>query len=400
MTDPTLLPLAPDLATRVAFAAAEPLAAPVVSASATVRRDPSVRAIEPRDIPGICDLFAATFRPGRAILREAVERSLASTYLTAPGDRVRPASQVYVGPGGSVDGFMGVTTLAARFRGRALRCGILGSFMGREPDRARAGLKLSRATFALDLDLMFSDTANRNSVDLSRSFGFDVLPAHSLGWLKILRPVAMGAAALVPSRPGLAQAFVTLARPVDRLAGRLPHVSLPPEDAAGSIARLLAAEDLAARARPLLARYALSPAWDESELGWLLDGARRHTTDGALQMREVFDRRGRAVGLFLLYAKPGGVARVLHVLAERGREPAVLAALIREAAALGATAIQGRTSPAVSAGLLWQRGIFYRRAAAAIGFARDPAVHAALLSDTACLGGLFGETWALPDDLG
>ena len=400
MTDVTMVPSTPEFASFVDLAEAAPVAAPVVPARSAVRRDAAVRALEARDIPGVCDLFAATFRPSRGLARAEVEHSLAETYLTSPGDRVRPASQVYVGPAGAVDGFMGVITLKARFRGRPLTCGILGNFMGREADRARAGLRLSRATFALDLDLMFSDTASRGSVDLSRSFGFDVLPAHSFGWLKILQPCAMGAAALGRSWRRLGPSLAALGRPIDRLAVRLPHVKVPPEDVAGSVVRPMAIDATAARARPLLDRHALRPAWDEEELAWLLRGARRRTGEGVLEAREVFDRRGRPVGLFLLYARPGGVARVLQLLAERGREPAVVAAVIREAATLRATAVQGRTSPAASAGLLWQRGILYRRAPAAIGFARDPDVHAALLSDTACLGGLFGETWTLPDDLG
>lgn len=372
---------------------ADPMPRPMARSALGMAADPRVRRLERSDIPQVCDLFALTFRPGRKVRREDVEACLARTYLSAPGDLIRPASLVDVGPAGEINGFMGIVTLAARFGDRPMRGGILGNFMATEGQRARAALRLSRATVAHDLDFLFSDTANRTSLDLSCAFGFETVPLHSLAWIKLLRPCETASFMAGRSLPMVGASLAPLARWGDRLAGRLAFVSLPEPAERGLADRPVMPSAFAAQARALVERFRFRPDWRDDEFSWLFDQAKLKSRNGTLQAREVLDRKGRTIGLYLLYARRGGVAQALQVLSEPRCEGGVLGALIRHAAAIGAVAIKGQASPGLVNGLIRQPGIVYHHAAAAIAFSRHPELRETFLSDGAFLGGLMGESW-------
>ncbi len=352
-----------------------------------------VRALRHDDIPRLRALFTQTFRDGRTTRAEAIETCIAQTYLTSPGDRIAPASLVDVDERDTVRGFMGIITLTARFRGETLRGGILGNYMARDEERAKSAIRLIRATLSSDLDFIFTDTANRTSLGIARATKFSLLPLHSLEWIKLLRPCETGATLLGRRMPRLGAFARPLARAGDLVGRRLPLAALAPQDRDTGHDRDIDATTFVAKAPALVERHALKPGWDAAELSWLLDQAGRKTRHGPLHIREVLDASGRLLGLYLLYARPGDVAHALQMISARNRESVVVDAMIRHAAALGAVAVRGASSPIVVDGLGRQPGVFYRHVAASVVFARRADVRAAFRADDAFLGGLFGETW-------
>lgn len=118
------------------------------------------------------------------------------------------------------------------------------------------------------------------------------------------------------------------------------------------------------------------------------------TKYGPLHIREVVNRTGRRIGLYLLYARRDGVAYALQVLVLPNREEAVIGRLIAQAAELGAVAVRGATSTEITKGLIRQKGIVYHHVMGTIAWARDPEILAAIRGGNLFLGGLAGETWA------
>jgi hypothetical protein len=328
------------------------------------------------DVPRIRDIFTQTFRSGRLSRDASVEACIEQTYLTSPGDRIEPASLVDVDDDDRVRGFMGIITVSARFRGEILRGGILGNYMATDEDRAKSATRLARATLSRGFDFIFSDTANRTSLGISRALKFSMLPLPSLEWVKVLRPCETGAALAKRRVPHLGAVLRPLARACDIMGRRLPLAAMAPPDRGTGLDRAIDVATFMAKAPALIERFPLGPGWDAEELSWLLEQAGRKTRHGALHIREVLD-----------------VAHAIQVIAARNREGVVVDAMIRQAQALGAVAIRGAANPLVVDGLTRQTGIFYRHVAATVVFTRRADLKAAFHSDDAFLGGLFGETW-------
>ena len=344
------------------------------------------------DIPALCDLFGKTFRKGRTPRTEDLARCFEETYLGTVGDRESPASLVDVDAGGRVQGFMGIMTLAARFGEERLRGGVLGNFMACETDRARVGFRLARAMTRHGLDFLFTDTANQVSVGLARAIGFQNLPLQSLEWVKILRPCETASFMAGRRVPVLGAALRPMAYGADVIARRLPLATVL-DQGHEVIDRPIDPRAFAAKARVLLERFSLRPDWDNGDLPWLLAQAGLKTRNGPLHMRDVTDRNGDTLGLYLLYARPGGVAQTLQILAKRNQESTVLKALIIHAHEIGAVAVRGQIDPRLSVGLMTYPGIIYHHVMASIVYTRRPDLAAAFGSSDAFVGGLLGESW-------
>jgi hypothetical protein len=255
------------------------------------------------------------------------------------------------------------------------------------------GVSLARAVLARRLDVVFSDTANRTSLDISRALRYRVLPLQSLEWTKVLRPASTAAHLLGRRRPFLRRCLSPVAGALDAALPRVAALDADPRSIEGTADRAIETSSFAAAAGALLDGYALRPVWDEAELAWLMGQAALQTKNGPLHVREVLDPRGRRVGLYLLYARKGAVAHALQVLAAPGGESMVIGNLIRRARNLGAASVRGAASRETVIGLTRQPGIFYRHLMSAIIWTQDAEVAAAIRSGDVFLGGLAGETW-------
>lgn len=354
----------------------------------------SIRSFERRDIPQICRLFSQTFRLGGTYRADDLAACLEATYFQSPAYTERTGAIVHLDEMGAIDGFMGVIAMTMVVEGRTLRAGILSAYMASDPDsNPGIGVSLVRGVTARGFDLLFTDTANRTSLDISRATRFVVLPAQSLEWVQVLRPAGTAVYFLGKRLPRLASAIVPLARAADTLVRRfLPVGTVRHGGLAGVRSRPLATADFAEAAGHFLESYDLKPDW--TGLTWFVEQAALQTKYGPLQIREVLDRIGRRVGLYLLYARRDGVAYALQVLATRNREELVIARMLADAAEIGAVAVRGATSPDLMKGLFRQKGIFYHHVMGTIAWTRDPDVAAILRNGNVFLGGLAGETWA------
>jgi hypothetical protein len=354
----------------------------------------SVRSFERRDIPQVCALFLRTFRSGRRHRRDQLAAALEATYLGAPAYRPEHGSLVHIAPDGGIDGFMGVVNMTLRIGERRLRAGVLGAYMADNPQANPAiGVSLVRGVLQCGLEVVFSDTANRTSLDISRALRFGVLPLQSLEWAKILRPAGTGAHLLARRAPIVRRWLAPMAAAIDAALPRLAS-GVDPRSIDGTTDRAMDPAAFAAAAPSLVETYALRPAWDEAELPWLLAQAALQTRNGTLLIREVLDRGGQRAGLYLLYARERGVAHALQVLSRPGRESAVLGNLIRQARELGAVSVRGAASREAVLGLSRHPGVFYRHLMSMIVWTNDPEAAAAVRTGDVFLGGLAGETWA------
>ncbi len=342
----------------------------------------------------MCDLFAATFRPGCEHRRDEVAASLEAIYLQSPAYDPDFGSIVHVDAMGRIDGFLGVINITLRLGDRLLRAGVLGAFMAESPRSSPAiGVSLIRGMLARRLDVLFSDTANRTSLDISRALHFSVLPLPSLEWARVLRPAGTAAHLLRRKRPSLARWVGPGLRVIDTFLPRRRDAAVDARSIDGTTDRAIEPEAFVAAAPALLGGYALRPAWDEAELSWSLAQAALQTRNGPLHLREVVERNGARAGLYLMYAKAGAVAHALQVLSVRGRESAVMGNLIRHAQALGAVSVRGAASREAVSGLTRHPGIFYHHLMSTIVWSPDKEVLAAIRSGDVFLGGLAGETW-------
>ncbi|KQO43441.1 hypothetical protein [Methylobacterium sp. Leaf85] len=351
----------------------------------------SIRAFQRSDIPQVCQLFSQTFRLGRSYRAAKLAACLEATYFDPPGYTEGTGSIVHLDRNGVLDGFMGVIAMTMVVGERTLRAGILSAYMAADPDNNPGiGVSLIRGVTARDFDLLFTDTANRTSLDIARATRFVILPAQSLEWVKIHRPAGTAAYFLGKRLPRLARWIVPMARAADSVIRRFLPSGFPRPD--GIVSRPIAAADFAEAARPFLAHYDLKP--DPTELGWFVEQAGLQTKYGPLQIREVVDRTSRRIGLYLLYARRDGVAYALQLLALPNREELVVGRMFADAAEFGAVAVRGATSPDLMKGLFRQKGLFYHHVMGTIAWTRDPEVAATLRGGNVFLGGIAGETWA------
>ena len=146
------------------------------------------RSLQRQDIPDVCALFARTFRTGKNHDRAALAAAIEATYFTAPDYSEERGSVVHIDDQGKLTGFAGVINIKLRLGARTLHAAVLSSYMADQPEtNPMVGVGLIRKLFARN-ELVFGDTANRTSLDISRAMRFEILPFHSLEWLKILKP--------------------------------------------------------------------------------------------------------------------------------------------------------------------------------------------------------------------
>ena len=356
----------------------------------------SVRAFTERDIPSVVELFGRTFRPGKRYDADALAACIRATYFEPPAYTPDTGSIVHLDGGGRVDGFLGIIPITMRFEQRIVRGGILSAYMAHDPERNPGiGIGLVRAVRHRGFDVIFTDTANRTSLDIARGLRFITVPAQSLEWVAVLRPAGTALHFLRKRWPRAASWLQPIVRGGDVAYAKLrPSPDADGRSLKGTMVRAIDAATFVDGADAFLESYALKPAWnDRTELGWFVAQAGLQTKYGALNIRDVVDRRGRRVGLYLLYAQPGGVAYALQILARTNHEDIVVANLIADARRLGAVAVRGATSDPILSGLFRQTGIFYHHVMGTTAWTADPDIADALRAGHVLLGGLAGETW-------
>lgn len=343
------------------------------------------------DVPEVAALFQRVFRKGAAPSAEFL-RYFEESFFGSPLYSEAEGGLVHRDADGSIDSALLVIPMQVRVNGQVLTGRLMSNYMTDPAKRTRGGADMVLTIRARNQAFCFSDSANPLSADHWKAVGGHVLPIQSLDWRHVLRPAAWfanRAAARLP--PPLARLASLLAKPIDAALRRLMPSLVPQAAGQGTI---MSRADFIAAAPGLVERFAVHPVWSAPELGWMLDMATLNTIDGPLTLRQLRDETGKLSGCSVFFARPGGVARLLNILARPGQEGAVIADLLTHADSIGCVGVQGMAQPFLMEALGRSKGTsFVPRGFYCIS-TRDPAIVDAAQRGDVYLGGLLGEDWS------
>ncbi len=360
----------------------------------------AIRPLEPDDCGAVAALFQKVLRNSDAPPPQQLVSYLSDLFLEAPGRDPEICSLVHLDAEAAISGFIGVNALPMTFRDKPIRAAMCGTLMveARESD-PMAGARLMRAFLSGPQDLSFSETASEVAGQMWERLRGIVLPQYSLEWVRVIRPAAF-ALDISASRLRALRLLRPLASGIDlgvrrriRPGGRhwtgvAADVAVPesltvsPIDATG-FAELL---------DPMTAQFAIRPDWADGQLAHIIADATDKPNFGEPVMAKVTARGGAVIGGFFYHVRPGGVARVLQVLALPRQAGPVIDCLVADAAARGAAGLRGRTQPALLEAMLTRRIAFVQAASTVIHSADEELVRTFQLSD-GFFNGLAGEQW-------
>lgn len=359
-----------------------------------------IRPLRPEDIGELAQLFQNTFRDPSLAPPPTLVEYLRRLYLEMPGFEPEVQSLVHEDDAGAITGFIGVNVLRMQYGERTLHAAICGPFMvkDRETD-PMTGARLLKAFLAGPQDLSLSELANEVSTRMWSSLRGVTLPSYSLDWIRILRPASF----MVDVAGGVVKPLrlaAPLARGFDRLfcgrmtPDRLRWAGVPavwPLPSGLSVSRIDRVQ-FATLFEPLTRHYSLRPDWREQQFAAILTDAERKSDYGEAVFCQVATPSGAVVGAFLYHLKPGGVARVLQLLARPGQAGAVIDCLIGDAASRGAVGLRGRIQPALMEAMLGRR-IGFTHLVSTVVHSRDASLVEACRNGGIFYNGLAGESW-------
>lgn len=360
-----------------------------------------IRPLTAAEIPAVAGLFQRAFRDRDKAPPAALTAYLRQHYLEAPGYDPEIAPLVHVADDGEVSGFIGVNALPMSHGDRKLRAAVCGSLVVERRDSdPMAGARLLKAFLAGPQDLSFSETSSEVSAQMWSKLRGVALPQYSLDWVRVIRPSAF-VLALASRRIGAVRLLAPLGRGLDRyLRGRMPENALRwsgiPERWSVKGGLKVAEIDragFAALIEPLTRQFALRPDWSDEQLAYIVGEAAEDRSQGEAVFASVSTAGGKPIGAFLYHLRPGGIARVMQVLAASGQAGPVIDCLIGHAAERGAAGLFGRTQPALLDGLLGRRMAFLHLASTVV-HSREPELVNASLNAEGFFNGLAGESWS------
>lgn len=346
----------------------------------------------------VADLFQRLLRKSGQPANDDLKAYIHTLFLDGANREAGLFSRVHVRADDTVSGFLGVLPVEMHFDGRRLLAANCGTFACDDRDSDPfAGARLLRDVLSGPQDLSFTETSNDVSTDMWRTMRAGVLAPYSLEWLRILRPAAFAleAAAAKVSAARLLSPVAKLGDAILRqrggkqswshytpFAGKADALEAKPADNAA----------FAALCVDLVARFPLRPAWDRPTLEGMLKHAERKALHGERIQHIVRTRSGKPVGLYLYYGNPGGIGRVVQIMAAPGHEAIVIDCLVRNAYDRGLVAVRGRTQPELLQAMIGKKCAFLHTSSTVV-HARDPAILAALTHGQPFLNGLAGEGW-------
>jgi len=359
-----------------------------------------IRPLEGGDMEAVAKLFLEILRDSATPPSPALTDYLRWHYFEMPGNDPEIRPLVHIGAGGAVTGFIGVNSLSLKHRARKLRGAICGTLMVKDhADNPLAGARLLKAVLAGPQDVTLSETAS----DVARRMWVNlrgvVLPQYSLEWVRILRPGSF-LVDRAADRLNLLRFLAPFGRVLDRLAGwrgasgDLQWSGLREgwSGEGGACALEVDPATFSDLVEPLTEQFALRPDWAEGQLDAILSAAREKPSFGKLVLSTVNAPGGRPVGAFAYHVKPGCGARVLQILARPGKTGAVIDCLIGDAFRRGASALRGRTQPALLEAMLGRRIVFLNGSSTVV-HSRDAEVIQSCRNGELFFNGLAGEAW-------
>ena len=269
-----------------------------------------------------------------------------------------------------------------------------GAHMTDAKSDATGAAALALSTRAKTQDLAFSDSASPKSRAHVRALGGIGLTVQNLEWIRLFRPLGALTGRVERRLSGRRRlGLATLMRPFDA-AIRLICPRIRPQDVQDLVVDDLPLERFLDEAPRLIQHYAVRPLWSREELKWLVGMASQNSWHGPLHLRSIRDRVGALVGCFVYYGGPGRSAVVLNLLAEKGRESKIFAAMLHDLDRIGCTDAVGRALPALMEGLAAQPMLSLRHKAFVCVITKHQDIVDAAERGDIYLGGLAGESWS------
>lgn len=315
------------------------------------------------------------------------ESLLAATTLDHPWSDPELPSLVAAGDDGRIVGFVASQVRRMRFDGAPIR-GVCASDLIVDPAyRAGApGVLLMTRLLSGPQAVTWSDSATDAVVRVWRTVGGGVDYSRAADFMLVLRPLRWFRS-LLGARVRRDGSWHRLT-PVKAIPARAS-----PRGMAGDpevVARDTTPGEIAEHLPEISRRTRVHVDWDAEQLAHALDQV------GRLSGRPICSlvtRRGRAIGWYAFLARPRGVSRVLHLAASHGSVDRVFDRLVEQAAEIGSAVLAGRAEPHLEWSLRG-RGAALNYVWQPVIRAQDPALAAALASESSLLTPLDGELFA------
>lgn len=363
-----------------------------------------IRPLASDDLAAVAALFARSFRGGTGPAPAVLTDYLGALFLEGLMADPDCPSLIHRDDDGTVSGFIGALAMPMLLEDRPVRA-VVFSALAVEGHAPMAAARLMRSLLAGPQDLSVGESAVAATQAMWSSLRGRVLPSYSLDYSKVLRPAAFGLER-GSRRMRLLAGLKPLARPLDmaisrRLgAGGSKWAGIAPREDLALVGAPATGDDLLALLPTLAGHWPLRPDWSAPRLRRILADAACKSQWGPPTRTIVSTRVGRPVGAYLYALKPGGIARVVQVLAHPGQAGAVIDHLFDAALRAGAVAVEGRADPVLLEALLTRHCVFTHETATVV-HARDPALLAPFVEGRALFNGLAGERWTrlIGDDL-
>lgn len=353
-----------------------------------------VRPLSAEDIGAVTALYYRILRHSTAAPPAALSAYFRAFYLDGPYRDPDIPALVHVTDDGRVNGFVGVHSVPYLLGERRLRAAFCGALMSEDHESdPLAGARLLKAFVSGPQDVSLSETANVISETMWTKLRGKTIPGYSFEWFRIFRPAGF-AAALGGEKSRLVKHLAPIARLFDaKLSGKPSLGRFAPAPApAGLIIEDADFSSFAEAIRKFSAAKQARPDWDHGYLDHVLANAVIKPAYGQAHMGLVKTKSGEPIGAFLYHLKPGGIGRVLQVMATPGRLGPVLDLMFAHALDHGAVGLRGRSSPELIEAATG-RSMIMATISSTVVHAKDPSIAEAFISGDSMLTGLAGERW-------
>ncbi len=344
--------------------------------------------------------------PGTNTVRSGVEPFFRRLFFDCPSVDPEIPSLVYDAGEGRIGGFLGSQPRRMLIDGRPARAGVVGPLVS-APDLRRKGVGalLVRRYFRGPQELTMTDGAGPDVRVLWEKLGAHAVPLGCLTWNRFLRPFQLGADWLYPSHTQrrMNRAIKPVGAALDRMAAAVPTLRLG-VDEPSTVTEDLTVEAMLEHLPEIGGKRRVLPGYDHAFLRWLFDEMdapvnmlvfRRlqgPSERGCLRKKLVRDETGNALGWYIAYIVPGGLAEVLQIAAREQKAAVVIDQLVHDAWSSGASLLRGRLEPPLCEPI-WERRAQIRPAARFLVHSRSEKVLDAVLSGDGLLTRLDGDRW-------
>lgn len=347
-----------------------------------------IRPAEPADVPQIADLFASVFRKRTKPDKADLSAYMSQLLFSHPNYTPENGSMVSVDHAGNVKSALTTLPLSYRIGEEKVIARLACTFMAAEDANARGIASLIFQLRPRANQISFSDSAAPISISHLKAIGGTELPVQGLRWYKLFKPL--------PSALGYIRRRVSQKYPFILSAGALhePVTLAETTTSAGYSASQATPAVFAECANRFLGSYVVAPVYTPEEIEWTIKASSGPSGRGKLALAQVHDENGDICGVFSFAGARGGEAQILDLLAQDGKQDAVLETAFAALKEAGFAFASAQLRPEMIPSLSKYNGIWYRHVTGVSASSRSAEFRQAMLSGQAYIGGIAGESWS------